>query len=69
MSAKSPLSPRASTSASILWVPTAVFATLDTSCQDVTALVSWDKKNENYLPACLNLFEFLLSYATEDFKR
>lgn len=68
MSAKSPLSPRASTSASILWVPTAVFATLDTSCQDITALVSWDKKNKNYLPA-FNLFEFLLSYATEDFKR
>lgn len=40
MSARSLLSPHASISVSILWAPTAVSATLDTSCQDIAALVS-----------------------------
>lgn len=40
MSAKSLLSPHASISVSILWAPTAVYVTLDTSCQDIAASVS-----------------------------
>lgn len=40
MSAKSLLSHHVSTSVSILWAHTAVCVTLDTSCQDIAALVS-----------------------------